>query len=234
MSFILFLMGVAALILGFFVKADTTFEDIHPEGDPDGVIDAFFMMATGVIVALTLFISICGCFTGYLKNKMCLCCYGILALLITMILLAYGAMVLLIKSAGDGLCAAVNDEAVMNEATFYEKYMYEMVEDTVVEIDQTIAATIDSNMCTEICPCYRGENDANYDIYMALTETEVNKFGRTLETEDVLDPEAIDGETVLYSKLVWEEERADEYAQYISYTSLFECAEDLDKKAEDA
>ena len=150
------------------------------------------------------------------------------------LLLAYGSMVLIIKAAGEGLCEAVNDEAKMDDAAPYEQLMYGTVEDTVVEIDDIIASTIDTNMCTEACPCYRGDNDENYDMYMALGELEVNKFGRTLESEDIMDEEADDGETVKYIALVWGDERLDEYAQYLSYTNLYECAEDLDRKAADA
>ena len=92
-------------------------------------------------------------------------------------------------------------------------------------MDTKIASIVDANMCTEICPCWKGFDNANLYLYVDMTEEVMNGFGRTLLDEDVMEEDSGDGEPeVLYSRLVWSDDRADEYANFLSYISLFECA----------
>jgi len=95
-------------------------------------------------------------------------------------------------------------------------------------------------MCSEICPCYKGENNENYNLYSSYGEATVNEFKRTLGPTDVLDDSDLDtrdGVSIKYTAFVWKDQLfsgsgvADGEG---GYTSLLECSDDLDRQKQEA
>jgi len=80
----------------------------------------------------------------------------------------------------------------------------------IIASDTEYYNKVDHIMCTDICPCYEGDANENYDIYQDLDEEYLNIFGRTH------DPDSTE-----YIYLKWSSEREE------SYTSYVECQNDL-------
>ncbi len=76
-----------------------------------------------------------------------------------------GAGFLAIKKMGDDLCIIVNDESKRAEVPEMQIELYDQLDVTVKKTDEDIAVFIDENMCSQACPCWRGEDDRNYNLY---------------------------------------------------------------------
>jgi len=232
-SGLLLVMAPIALILGLVVQADTTFEDMTSDQDPEGRVDAGFGVITAIITAVIAFAAVCGGCTGHLKNKYYTCAFQVLALGMTGFLFFMGGGFFAIRKMGDELCEVVNDPEKRAEVPELQVELYDQLDVTIKEVDEDIAGFIGEHMCTEVCPCYRGENDSNYNLYQEIGEDKVNEFGRTLV--DPSDPAADVNPT--YLPFVWRESRfssADDPldADEGGYESLLECSEDLAAKGE--
>ena len=116
-STLIFIMGIVELICGFDVTADTTFEDMSSDGDPEGNIDASFILLTVIMTVIIFFIAICGCCVGHLRDKICIGAFAIVGTIIMIFMFVIGAAFLTLNAAGDELCEVVNDPSKMEEVS---------------------------------------------------------------------------------------------------------------------
>ena len=54
-------------------------------------------------------------------------------------------------------------------------------------IDEDMGQVINTQMCSDKCPCYRGANASYYNMYANYGEARFNKYNRTLfdDTDDL-------------------------------------------------
>jgi len=108
-SGLILIIGIVTLIMGFIVKADTTFEDISYNSDPHGKVDEGFMLLTTIMCVPILGASISAFLAGYFKARICVTCFAILAAALMGFMFAVGAGFYALKIAGDDFCTIVND-----------------------------------------------------------------------------------------------------------------------------
>ena len=144
------------------------------EVTPEEVEEGFIFMA-GVSMGLIVFVSLLGCCSGHLRNKICLGIYGFFALVIMIVLFVYGGIMMGVATLGDGYCT--KDRAAMSEG---EREWLKETDKNVEKIDQEVGEVINSKMCTYLCPCYMGETGEIIEVYEdAFDEEDLNEYGRS-------------------------------------------------------
>jgi hypothetical protein len=173
----------------------------------DEIKGGFTIMAA-VVGVLIIFVSLIGCCTGHLRNKICVGIYGFFAFVIMILMFLYGATALGFAALGDNYCAKERDGWSQDQINAMKE-----IDDWTEKADIEIGTVINDKMCSEMCPCYMGDTGENLVAYALFTEADLNKYGRTLLSEYDDDYDWIEE----YTPMVWG------FTEDESFESLDEC-----------
>ena len=155
-----YLTAIGYLVLAFVIN-NNMFDAL---GYSEGTFDSILLFHAGVFTCFLLLFSMCGLCSIRSENKICLAMFGVLFFIGFLGFLFYGIASLLVQSMGENFCSNINTSNA-GGYTFYEEMYYTELAPYIIASDTEYYNKVDHIMCTDVCPCYAGDNNENYDIY---------------------------------------------------------------------
>lgn len=133
---------------------------------------AVTILTCGVVFLMALW----GCSMKCMKTKCCLIPFALLLLVLFFAFLAVGGLFVLQYFKGreyiESRCDLIS-QGQKDELLPFEKPLF----DIITEFDIEVLGQVNSNMCSEACPCY--QRDADFATYADYSEETLQQFGRT-------------------------------------------------------
>lgn len=118
-------------------------------------------LAILILGGIAIFTALCGCATCKWKKPWLACPFVFLAFGLSVVMIVIGAVFLALN--GPIVAAFMSGTCMIPE---------------VLDFTTRYSAVVDKNMCTETCPCAKGEGGATQALWTSLGDDYLKNFGR--------------------------------------------------------